>query len=268
MKVVSADGVSEQMVVLRHEQWVCINNMILDIYRSDDLYTLRINFLDSLAQLIPHQKSWFDLGQYKENRIDFYDPVSTTMTEKELTDYYEIYQTSDYVPWSFISQASVIYRDSDILRDPLREQTFFYKNWLEPMGVYYGMGSTVVENGILYGSITIFRSKDLQDFSPEEMFILTVLTAHISNHLAIRYPNGINKTIYSHSDNQIMEKFNITEREYQVLELICKGLNNREIGNTLNISENTVKKHINNLFNKLGVKNRSQVINLVYKDLK
>jgi len=50
----------------------------------------------------------------------------------------------------------------------------------------------------------------------------------------------------------------LTSREMEVLQLIVKGQSNREIGNTLNISEATVKSHINNLLTKLGVSDRTQ----------
>jgi DNA-binding NarL/FixJ family response regulator len=50
----------------------------------------------------------------------------------------------------------------------------------------------------------------------------------------------------------------LTAREMEVLELIVRGNSNKEIGSTLNISEATVKSHINNLLSKLGVSDRTQ----------
>ena len=50
----------------------------------------------------------------------------------------------------------------------------------------------------------------------------------------------------------------LTERELEVLELIVKGQSNKEIANTLKISEATVKSHINSLLSKLGVSDRTQ----------
>lgn len=60
----------------------------------------------------------------------------------------------------------------------------------------------------------------------------------------------------------------LTERETQVLALILKGLTNKEIGDQLVISNNTVRSHIKNVYGKLGVRNRveaaarSQQLNL------
>jgi len=50
----------------------------------------------------------------------------------------------------------------------------------------------------------------------------------------------------------------LTARELDVLRLIVRGKSNKEIGEGLNISEATVKTHINNILSKLGVTDRTQ----------
>ncbi|NLK69483.1 MAG: response regulator transcription factor [Clostridiaceae bacterium] len=52
----------------------------------------------------------------------------------------------------------------------------------------------------------------------------------------------------------------LTERETEVLHLISEGLSNKEIANSLDITENTVKTFIKNIYNKLGVNRRVQVV--------
>ncbi len=49
----------------------------------------------------------------------------------------------------------------------------------------------------------------------------------------------------------------LTKREIEVLRLIVKGKSNKEIANTLCIAEGTVKGHVNNIFSKLGVADRT-----------
>lgn len=55
-----------------------------------------------------------------------------------------------------------------------------------------------------------------------------------------------------------MSSSELTAREMEVLELIVHGNSNKEIASALNISEATVKSHINNLLSKLGVNDRTQ----------
>jgi DNA-binding NarL/FixJ family response regulator len=51
----------------------------------------------------------------------------------------------------------------------------------------------------------------------------------------------------------------LTDRERTVAELVRSGLRNKEIANKLNISEKTVKLHLNNVFHKLNVSSRVQL---------
>jgi DNA-binding NarL/FixJ family response regulator len=52
----------------------------------------------------------------------------------------------------------------------------------------------------------------------------------------------------------------LTEREMEVLKLVAKGLNNRDIGQQLFISENTVKNHIRNILEKLHLRSRMEAV--------
>ena len=52
----------------------------------------------------------------------------------------------------------------------------------------------------------------------------------------------------------------LTEREMEVLGLVAEGLNNREIGVRLFISENTVKNHIRNILEKLHLHSRMEAV--------
>ena len=54
----------------------------------------------------------------------------------------------------------------------------------------------------------------------------------------------------------------ITPRELEVLELIARGMSNREIAAKLYVSENTVKTHSSRVFDKLGARRRTQAVQL------
>lgn len=61
----------------------------------------------------------------------------------------------------------------------------------------------------------------------------------------------------------ICSLYGISKRERQIIELILQGKSNKEIEGLLFISPHTVKNHIYNLYQKLGVKSRGQLVNLV-----
>lgn len=55
-------------------------------------------------------------------------------------------------------------------------------------------------------------------------------------------------------------RFDLTCRENEILRLLAYGLKNRQIGETLFISEKTVKTHLNSIYRKLNVASRSQAV--------
>ncbi len=62
------------------------------------------------------------------------------------------------------------------------------------------------------------------------------------------------------ADDTVRARLGITRREPEVLELVARGLSNREIGETLFVSENTVKTHCSRAFDKLGARRRTEAV--------
>ncbi|MBE6140801.1 MAG: response regulator transcription factor [Firmicutes bacterium] len=57
-----------------------------------------------------------------------------------------------------------------------------------------------------------------------------------------------------------MKKNILTQREQEVFDLLVLNKSTQEIANFLNISEKTVRNHISNTIQKLGVKGRAQAV--------
>ena len=244
---------------LSQEKWLQINHLTLSMAKLDSVEEIRRVFMEQLNYIIPHKKSFFDLAYMLKGSVKFFDPLSLNMTQEQLNDYYEKYEDMDYCAWLLPTDEPVIYRDSNIITDSARERTTIYKCWMKPMDIYYSMGSTLFENGILYGSITLFRDKS-EDFSDEEMSILQILTEHITANLSCLYPKGIWKSVSYYCSDNIADKYNISVRENEVIALVFRGFSNKEISDKLFISVNTVKKHMNNIFRRINVSSRAQLI--------
>ena len=59
---------------------------------------------------------------------------------------------------------------------------------------------------------------------------------------------------------EVERYYGISSREKEVLGLIQRGLRNQEIANELSLGDGTVRNYISSIFEKLGVRNRTEAI--------
>jgi two-component system, NarL family, nitrate/nitrite response regulator NarL len=69
----------------------------------------------------------------------------------------------------------------------------------------------------------------------------------------------LRETNHSQGIETAPAKFGLTKREMQILTLVAAGRTNREIAKRVSISEQTVKHHVTNIFDKIGVYNRLEL---------
>jgi two-component system NarL family response regulator len=58
----------------------------------------------------------------------------------------------------------------------------------------------------------------------------------------------------------------LTDREMEVLRLVARGMNNRDIAKELFISENTVKNHVRNILEKLQIHSRMEAVMIAVRE--
>lgn len=79
--------------------------------------------------------------------------------------------------------------------------------------------------------------------------------------------DSVNKNDAANRIQEVCDQFKLTPREKELIELIYAGNSNKEIADTLFLSESTVKTHIYNIFRKMDVKNRIGVICVINGDI-
>jgi len=101
-------------------------------------------------------------------------------------------------------------------------------------------------------SATIILGFDVTDRKNREEVLKTYseyLSGKLNNHGA---------TQITSDDGEISITVKLTSRETEILRLLTEGYTNVQIGTLLSISGNTVKTHVNSIFNKMGVNDRTQ----------
>lgn len=91
--------------------------------------------------------------------------------------------------------------------------------------------------------------------------ILDELNKH-HRHKFAHFDEGFVSRLLNHPDvPELIRTSPLTQREWQVLGLIYSGYSNEQIAGELDIAATTIKTHIRNLYQKLGVSHRSQAVN-------
>lgn len=86
-------------------------------------------------------------------------------------------------------------------------------------------------------------------------------------YLFLPYAQSLSKLIGQSSNfDYIFKKYNISQREKIIIELIIDGKSNNEIKESLFISYHTVKNHLSNIYRKLNISNRHELIHLFIKN--
>jgi len=73
----------------------------------------------------------------------------------------------------------------------------------------------------------------------------------LDQFVAGKLASNNNSSFHSSPEAQLL-----TKREIDVLHLVARGLSNKEIGNSLSISQHTAKSHLHSILNKLGMRSR------------
>ena len=84
--------------------------------------------------------------------------------------------------------------------------------------------------------------------------------SRISPSMASKLLNEFSAMAKASTDRPQVPTPKLTDREMEVLRLVAKGMNNRDIAKDLYISENTVKNHIRNILEKLHLHSRMEAV--------
>ena len=126
----------------------------------------------------------------------------------------------------------------------------------------YSRGIIFGRNKSFLGVVTLYRTIGKEDFTYEDVFLMDMLKDHMAYRL---YQERTHQMTAQEklTMTEAVRKYNLTKREQTILGLLLQGMENAQICDQLSITVNTLKKHILNIYRKLGIRNRVQMFKLV-----
>ncbi len=127
-----------------------------------------------------------------------------------------------------------------------------------------GMGTLIDEAGLkdeavvpmtpLGGTdrrILLWRTKDEPDFSERELAMLALIRPHLNE-------------LHHRRDRELRGVPQLTARQWEVMRQVATGASNMQIARTLGLSDATVRKHLENVFLRLGARSRTEALARVH----
>lgn len=245
------------MRTLDTNDWILLNSIIYKIYTMSNIDEMREQFLEQMKMLIDYDSADFMLASPDgENKL--VSPVLFNCEE----DMSIVYDEIDYSRGILYSGRTLIYRETDIIDDAKRVETDYYKKVYKTNKWHYSLQMVLARKKEFVGVITFYRTIGKDDFLYDDIFILDLLKDHLAFRLYQQKKSGdlISEKL---SVSAATEKFGLTRREETILKLLMEGRDNITICDSLVISENTLKKHILNLYRKLGINNRVGLFKMI-----
>ena len=112
------------------------------------------------------------------------------------------------------------------------------------------------------GLVTLYRTIGKENFDSDDMFVLDLMKEHLLFRLSEerKERESLQEKL---TVSEASEKYHLTKRESTILRMLMKGKDNNTISEELQISVNTLKKHILNIYRKLNINNRVQLFKMI-----
>ena len=170
------------------------------------------------------------------------------------------YDKMDYSRSLVYSGKAMVYRDTDVMPDEDRVKTEYFRRIYKANSWHYSLQLVLAYGGTCLGAATFYRREGEKNFSFDDVFLLDSLKEHLSLRLQRDYERekeeAAREAERKPSVAEAASRFGLTERETTVLGLLMAGQSHPEICAGLSIANNTLKKHIQSIYRKVGVSDR------------
>jgi DNA-binding CsgD family transcriptional regulator len=133
-----------------------------------------------------------------------------------------------------------------------------YRHYMEGSLIADVVDFVFWHDGRPYAGLGVLKTPSDPPFSSESIDFAISMQSYFETNL-MTHPT-LHRQNLKHC---LAARYQLTPREIEHAELICYGLTNRDISDELRIGLGTVKMHVFNIFQKLGVENRAALVSFV-----
>ncbi|MEA4973788.1 MAG: helix-turn-helix transcriptional regulator [Candidatus Metalachnospira sp.] len=245
------------MKTIETNDWVVVNSIIYKIYAVEDGYKMREGFLEDMKMVLDFDSADFYVASGDEEK-KLINPAMYNCNE----DLSELYEKSNRDIDNVFKGKSIVFRGTDIEPEEKAVNSKFYNNVCRPNNWHYTLHIVLSFNKELMGMLTFYRTVGKGNFDYDDIFLMDML----KNHLSLRLSWDRDNYDITHEKltvSKASDKFALTKQEHMILKMLMEGMDNNAICDSLSISVNTLKKHILNIYRKLGIKNRVQMFKMI-----
>jgi DNA-binding CsgD family transcriptional regulator len=155
---------------------------------------------------------------------------------------------------------AVTMRINDLLSETEFQRTPLFNEYYRPIRIDHAMAVPIHVDRNLLVSFVFNRSK--RDFSDRDRACLELIRPHLGNFYRLTRAMDSARTAPAAAPNALdrASDLPLTAREREVLHWLAGGKTDRDIGEILDISPRTVHKHLQRIYEKLGVETRTAAV--------
>lgn len=224
----------------------------------EDFDEMRKELLEQLKLLVDFDSADFYLASVEdEKKLD--RPVMYNCDSNLSEEYEEL----DYSRGIMLSGKSLIYRETDIISDESRVEMEYYKKVYKPNNWHYSLQVVIAKDHHFLGTITVFIVPLERKILNTMTFLFSICSKTIWAYRMEKHQRRAGEEGEKLTVTQAVEQYGLTRREDTILRNLMQGKENPVICEELTISTNTLKKHILNIYRKLGIRNRVQLFKMI-----
>ena len=158
-----------------------------------------------------------------------------------------------YRPWKEASNVPVL-----LIHDwRMEPKSEFLRDYIHPRGIWHSLGFVLTDMNGMPRTVFSLDRTSVRPYDEKELGILNLLIPPINNLHKNFFCQEAN---YRRISSIAWNTTELTKREIEVANLLCQGVSPRNISRTLNIEITTTNKHIANIYKKMQVSSRQELM--------